>query len=146
MTPGVARVMRALDDERRAVGRAFGHDLPSVTAEMQKVGTVNAWADIEDLAGAIASGAANRQLRAPSSLSHRYYIEDFGHGLLPFVALAELSGVATPVAAALLKIGQTLLGDDLQTKGRTAARMGIMGLDRESLLRLVSTDAAVVGG
>ena len=40
MTPGVARVMRALDDERRAVARAFGHDLPSLDAEMQAIGTV----------------------------------------------------------------------------------------------------------
>jgi opine dehydrogenase len=30
MTAGVARVMRSLDDERRAVARAFGHELPSL--------------------------------------------------------------------------------------------------------------------
>src|ERR1700732_3178879 len=42
MTGGVARVMRALDDERRAVAGAFGHVLPSVIAEMQAIGTVAA--------------------------------------------------------------------------------------------------------
>jgi opine dehydrogenase len=139
MTPGVVRVMRALDDERRLVARAFGHDLPSVTADMQKVGTVEASADIDDFAAAISSGEANKKIKAPNALSHRYYLEDFGHGLLPFVALAACSGVAVPVASSLLRIGQTLIGDDFLKRGRTAVRMGIEGLDRDGLLKRVRT-------
>ena len=138
MTPGVARVMRALDDERRAVARAFGHDLPSLVAEMQAIGTVEASVrDVDDLVAAIASGEANRRIKAPDSLEHRYYREDFGHGLLPFTALAAIAGVAVPLAASLLRIAQTLLGVDLAAHGRTAERMGIAGLDRNGLLKLV---------
>ena len=111
MTPGVARVMRALDDERRAVARAFGHDLPSVIEEMQAIGTVEASVrDVDDFVAAIASGEANRRIKAPDSLQHRYYREDFGHGLLPFTALAAIAGVDVPVATSLLRIGQTLVG------------------------------------
>jgi opine dehydrogenase len=138
ITPGVTRVMRTLDDERRAVAKAFGHDLPSVTAEMQEVGTVEASANIDDFAGAISSGEANKKIKAPNALSHRYYLEDFGHGLLPFIALAECARVAVPVASSLLRIGQTLLGDDFLKQGRTAARMGIAGLDRDGLLKRVA--------
>lgn len=138
MTTGVARVMRALDDERRAVARAFGHDLPSVTAEMQAIGTVEASVrDLDDLVSAIASGQANRRIKAPDSLEHRYYREDFGHGLLPFTALAAIAEVEVPVATSLLRIAQTLLGFDLAQDGRTAERMGIAGLDRSGLLELV---------
>jgi opine dehydrogenase len=138
MTPGVARLMRALDDERRAVARAFGHDLPSITAEMQAIGTVEASVrDLDDLAGAIASGEANRAIKAPSSLAHRYYREDFGFGLLPFTALAAIARVEVPIAASLLRIGEALIGD-LAAQGRTAERMGIAGLDRNGLLELVS--------
>jgi opine dehydrogenase len=138
MTAGVARVMRALDDERRAVARAFGHVLPSVIAEMQAIGTVEASVrDADDLAGAIAAGEANRRIRAPESLGHRYYREDFGYGLLPFVVLASIAGVDVPVAISLLQIGQTLLGADFATDGRTADRMGIAGLDRDGLLNFV---------
>jgi opine dehydrogenase len=149
MTPGVARVMRALDDERRAVARAFGHELPSITAEMQAIGTVEASVtDLDDLIAAIATGQANRRIKAPDSLRHRYYREDFGHGLLPFTALAAIAGIAVPVACALLQIGQTLLGPDLVAHGRTAERMGIAGLDRNGLLRLVGAGhvGARIGG
>jgi opine dehydrogenase len=138
MTPGVARVMRALDDERRAVARAFGHELPSLAAEMQAIGTVEASVrDLDDLVGAIASGEANRRIKAPDTLAHRYYREDFGHGLLPFSVLAAIARVEVPTAAALLHVAQTLLGVDLAAQGRTAKRMGIAGLDRDGLLELV---------
>ena len=105
---------------------------------MQAIGTVEASVrDVDDLAAAIASGEANRRIKAPDSLKHRYYREDFGHGLLPFTALAAIAGVEVPLAASLLRIAQTLLGVDLSAHGRTAERMGIAGLDRNGLLKLV---------
>jgi len=138
MTAGVARVMRALDDERRAVARAYGHDLPSLIEEMQAIGTVEASVrDVGDFAAAIASGEANRRIKAPDSLQHRYYREDFGHGLLPFTVLAAIADVDVPVAESLLRIAQTCLGFDFAANGRTAERMGIAGLDRDGLLKLV---------
>lgn len=138
MTPGVARVMRALDDERRAVARAFGHELPPLIAEMQALGTVEASVrDLSDLVAAISSGTANRRIKAPDSLQHRYYQEDFGHGLLPFLALAAEAQVAVPVAGALLTLGTTLTGSDFSARGRTAERMGIAGLGRQGVLDCV---------
>jgi opine dehydrogenase len=143
MTPGVARVMRDLDAERRAVARAFGHDLPSLIEEMQAIGTVEqSVRDTDDFSAAISSGEANRRIKAPDSLQHRYYREDFGHGLLPFAALAEIAGVDVPVAASLLRIGEALLGIDFGSEGRTAERMGIAGLDRDGLLKLVGRNGA----
>src|SRR5215470_651037 len=138
MTSGVARVMRALDEERRAVARAFDHELPPLVKEMQAIGTVEASIhDIDDLVAAISSGEANRKIKAPDSLQHRYYREDFGHGLLPFIALASIANVDVPVALSLMRIAQTFLGYDLSTEGRTAERMGIADLDRNGLLKLV---------
>jgi opine dehydrogenase len=141
MTPGVARVMDGLDAERRAVARALGHELPPLLAEMRAIGTVEASFTGDDLAAAIAGGEANRRIKAPDSLEHRYYREDFGYGLLPFTALAAIAGVAVPIAAALLRIGQTLVGTDFAADGRTAERMGIAGLDRNGLLELVGARA-----
>jgi len=138
MTPGVTRVMRELDNERRAVARAFGHDLPSIVAEMQAIGTIDSSIrETEDLVTAITSGEANRRIKAPDSLEHRYYREDFSHGLLPFTVFAAVAGIDVPAANSLLRIGEMLLGIDLAAEGRTAARMGIAGLGRSALLELV---------
>ena len=140
MTAGVARVMAALDAERRTVARAFGHDLPSLVAEMRAIGTVEETTpDDASFVAAISLGEANRRIKAPDSLQHRYYREDFGHGLLPFTVLAGIAGVAAPVADALMRIAQTLTGVNFSADGRTVERMGIVGLDRNGLLERVGT-------
>jgi opine dehydrogenase len=139
MTPGVARVMQQLDDERRRVAKAFGHSLPNLIEEMQQIGTAEAGlADTSDFATAIRSGKANQAIRAPDSLTHRYYREDFGHGLLPFLELAKIAQVETPVAKSLYEIGKALCGTDFSQTGRTASAMGIAGLSCKELVRKVS--------
>ncbi len=138
MTPGVARVMKALDEERLAVARAYGHELPNLVEEMKRIGTVEEDAkDTHDFAAAIASGAANSRIKAPDSLSHRYYREDFGHGLLPFIELAAIAGVDVPTARSLLHVAETLAGCSYRNGGRTAQAMGIAGADRTGLLAMV---------
>lgn len=137
MTPGVTRVMKALDDERRAVAKAFGHELPNVIEEMQQIGTVEASADPQDFAAAISGGAANSRIKAPGSLTHRYYLEDFGHGLLPFMAFASIARVPVPVAESLYTMAETLVGTRYRENGRTAEAMGIAGLDLQGLIARV---------
>lgn len=133
MTEGVARTMRQLDDERRTVARAFGHHLPNLVDEMKRIGTVAEDADNENFSQAIAGGAANANIRAPDSFAHRYYGEDFGYGLLPFLEIAAIAGVETRVAASLLTLAEAMTGTEYRKAGRTAAAMGIAGFDRLQL-------------
>jgi opine dehydrogenase len=138
MTPGVARVMHKLDDERRAVGRAFGHELPNLIEEMKLIGTVeDDVADTDDFRAAIAGGEANRRIKGPDSLEYRYYKEDFGYGLLPLLELAKIAAVETPVASALYSLAEIAVGSDYRKGGRTADAMGIAGLSRDELIRKV---------
>ena len=138
MTRGVARVMTLLDAERLAVATAYGISLPNVVAEMQAIGSLAADIPSTPLDAAIASGAANRRIRAPDTLAHRYYREDFGHGVLPFLALAAIANVDVPVASALFALAEAMIGPDLRTHGRTAAAMGIAGLTRAALLNQIT--------
>jgi opine dehydrogenase len=138
MTPGVARVLEALDAERTSVGARFGHELPSLVEEMALIGTVPVeLAGRAGTASVIRSGEPNRAIKAPSSLEHRYYREDFAFGLVPFLAFAKIAGVATPVAEALVSIASALLPRDVMTQARTAEALGIAGCDMEGLGRMV---------
>lgn len=143
VTPGVARVIAALDAERLAVARAFGHELDPLHREMAAIGTADRDAAArDDLAGAIRLGEANARIRAPGSLEHRYYAEDFGFGLVPLLELARVAEVETPVASSLVTLAGALLGRDLMREGLNAARLGIEGLDRDALVALVRGGAA----
>lgn len=138
MTPGVVRVLEALDRERLAVAAAYGHELDPLAAEMAAIGTAEAAAAASgDLGSAIAGGEANRSIGAPDSLDHRYYAEDFGYGLVPLLALAAAAGVATPLAAALVEVASALRGEDLRATGLDAARLGLEDLDRDGILGVV---------
>jgi opine dehydrogenase len=106
---------------------------------MKLIGTVEATViDSTDFQAAIAGGKANSKIKGPDSLEHRYYREDFGHGLLPFLELANIAGVDMPVARSLFLLAQTTVGIDYRAGGRTAAAMGIAGLSKDQLLEKVS--------
>ena len=138
MTPGVARIMKQLDDERRTVARAYGHDLPNLIEEMKLLGTVEADVeDTQDYRAAIAGGEANKHIKGPDSLEYRYYKEDFGHGLLPFLEFAQIAGVDTPVARSLYSLAEIAVCTDYRQGGRTAGAMGIEGLSKDQLIEKV---------
>jgi opine dehydrogenase len=68
---------------------------------------------------------------------HRYMREDLRLGLSFLVSVAELAGVATPLAKAFLAIGGTICGEDFANSGRTLASLGLGGLDRDGLQTLL---------
>lgn len=137
MTDGVGRVVQQLDEERRLVAKAFGHDLPSLGDEMSAIGTVEEDGSDETLMQRIRRGKANQKVKAPNSLEHRYYMEDFWYGLVPFIALADAVGVPVPVATSLMTIGAAISDGQGATSGRTAQRMGIDGLDKRQITDFV---------
>ncbi len=135
---GVGRIMAALDQERLTVARRYGHDLPDLFAEMQSIGTIESDADPSaGLAAAVRNGEANSRIKAPDSLAHRYYREDFWYGIKPFLALARVAGTEVPVAASLMRLAEVLVGGPAVPEGRSAAAMGIDGLGKDELLGLV---------
>jgi opine dehydrogenase len=139
LTHGVARVMECLDAERRAVGRGFGFDLPSLFEEMQAIGTIEATVEARlGLAAAIGGGTANRSIKAPDGFAHRYYQEDLWYGLEPFLAMAAIAAVETPCARALMYLGELAAGPHAPAARRGVVEMGISGLNKSELLSLVT--------
>ncbi|HEY0336741.1 MAG TPA: NAD/NADP octopine/nopaline dehydrogenase family protein, partial [Burkholderiales bacterium] len=90
-----------------------------------------------DFAAAVAADEINNRMKAPGSLSHRYYVEDFGHGLLPFMAFATIARVAVPAAQSLFTLAESVVGTRYRETGRTAKAMGIAGMDMRGLISLV---------
>lgn len=141
-TPAVARVLAALDHERLEVARAFGHELDPLLDEMAAIGTVErADARAGDLRRAISEGEANRAIRAPESLDHRYYREDFAFGLVPFCALADVAGVRVATARALLTLAETFVEGGVGG-GLDAERLGLAGMDVDQVLAHVGATTA----
>ena len=77
---------------------------------------------------------------------HRYMREDLRLGLSFLVSVAELAGVATPLAKAFLAIGGAICGEDFMQDGRTLASLGLGDLDRDATAGLVARRALADDG
>lgn len=138
-TAAVGAVIEAVDRERLAIGEALGVQLTSFLDAFYAAGATSeeAWRS-GSAERAITESAPNHEIKAPASLDDRYVHEDFGYGLVPFLALAGVAGVSAPVTAALVTLAETATGFPLTERGLNADRLGIAGLDRQGLLDLVS--------
>ncbi|MEX2525067.1 MAG: NAD/NADP octopine/nopaline dehydrogenase family protein [Gammaproteobacteria bacterium] len=138
LTDGTGRVLRKLDEERLAVARAYDVTLPDLFHEMQAIGTIEPDTDpAEGVVSAIRAGKANSAIKAPDSLDHRYYREDFHYGLQPFLVFADIAGVDVPVARSLMALAEALLESAGTDTGRTAKSMGIDGKSRQQLIEMI---------
>ena len=141
ITPSVEGVMNALDLERRAVGAAFGLQLPSLAETMAALGSADPAAAARGALGeAVRRGRANRSIRAPASVDHRYLHEDVPFGLVPMMALAAAGGVETPVAAALTVLAEVMTDCTYRRDGLTASFLGLEGLDAAGVERMLVGD------
>ena len=69
--------------------------------------------------------------------THRYMREDVALGLAFLVSLGDWAGVPCPVAAGLLAVGGAAVGEDFRRTGRTVENLGLAGLDRAAMRRLL---------
>jgi opine dehydrogenase len=129
VTPGVVRVIEALDAERRQLGQALGLDLLPVAEAFHAAG----FGPRGDLWATINGSRMLTQLRAPGSLQTRWLSEDVPYGLRSWAELGEQLGVAMPVARSLVALGDAVMGTNSWTAGRSLADLGIAGMDRPAI-------------
>jgi opine dehydrogenase len=144
-TPGVGRVMQALDLERLRIARAFGHDLPGLLGEMERIGTVAAGSAAGgDLPAAIGSSTGpNAEIAAPDSLTHRYFGEDVLGTLPRLIAFAAIAAVPVPAADALHRLGALACGIEPTPPDAALRRLGVTVSEPGALLRRAGASVAV---
>jgi len=127
-TPAVARVMAELDDERLAVAREWGLDVDRFPELFADIGsTSEAAGESGSFLRVLRESEPNKSIRAPSSIDHRYYDEDFPYGLVPMGELGRTAGVETPLIDSLVEIASSATDTDYRAGGWTAERLGLTG-------------------
>ncbi len=135
VTPGVVRVIEALDRERLALGSAYGIALTPVAEAFAKAG----FGPAGDLWSVINGSRMLTALRAPGQLDTRWLTEDLPYGLAMWAALAEGVGVEMPIARSLITLGSALLGRAFAAGGRDRKTLGIDTLSPAKLKRYLKT-------
>jgi len=131
----IRRVTDALDAERIAIRQALGYGAPHFPLADHYASEGETWMYGRGSHDRLTdSGDWREQIVLRD---HRYMREDLRLGLSLLVSVAELAGVAAPLAFGFLAIGGAICGEDFITGGRTLDSLGLGHLGREELQTLL---------
>jgi opine dehydrogenase len=131
----IRRVTDALDTERIAVREGFGYGGPHFPLAHHYASEGELWMYGRGSHDRLTDSGDWRERIVLTE--HRYMREDLQLGLSFLVSAGKLARVATPLAQAFLAIGGAICGEDFLAGGRTLASLGLGGLDRGQLQRLL---------
>lgn len=128
-SPALARLIEAVDTERRALADRFGVPTATLVEHLRDAGytTVEA-AATGRVHAALQGSEAMGSVAAPATLDHRYLHEDVGWGLVPWLGLAHACGSPAPIMEALTAVAGALNGVDYFRTGLSLEKMGLTGL------------------
>jgi opine dehydrogenase len=127
----IRRVTDALDAERIAIREGFGYGHPHFPLAHHYASEGGQWMYGRGSHDRLTDSGDWRERIVLSE--HRYMREDLRLGLSFMISVAELAGVATPLAKSFLAIGGAICGEDFMKHGRTLKSLGLGGLDRDQL-------------
>ncbi|MBS7648558.1 MAG: NAD/NADP octopine/nopaline dehydrogenase family protein [Candidatus Bathyarchaeia archaeon] len=131
ITPSVARVVEALDQERLRLMEKLGFEPIGFTEWYYLQGCTPIRA--KSVYEALQAGGPDQYLKAPNSLEHRYVVEELNHGLVPIASIARMLNSPAPNIEALIVIASTISQRDYWKEGLTVEKLGIAGLSLERL-------------
>jgi len=137
VTPHTINIMRAVDQERIALGEALGFELEEGRQARVKRGYLKDEPDTpyEELFN---TSPVFSKIKGPLTVDSRYLVEDISNGLTMYSSLGKALGVPTPVADAIVTLGSTLLQEDFCKTGLTLEKIGFADLTVQQLVDAVS--------
>jgi opine dehydrogenase len=137
ISESVGRLVERMDAERISVSREF------VSQSVSLLEWLRSTYDAEGttLRECIRSIDAYDDVGSPSSLDHRYVLEDVPTGLVPISYLGRLARVETPAIDAVINMACQLYDHDFWSSGRNLGSLGLEGLNPSEVREYVRTGA-----
>ncbi len=135
MTPNVASFIMKLDQERIAIGKAYGEELISVY-DWMVYAYPNTWGNT--LCERMRNNPAYYDILGPGSIFTRQLTEDIPTGVIPMSELGHVAGVETPIMDSIIRLSSALLNMDFKKDGRTLENMGLSNMDKVSIIKMIS--------
>jgi opine dehydrogenase len=135
MTDQVANFIEKFDQERLAVGKAYGVELLSVK-EWIKFAYKDTVGDT--LCERMKNNPAYYDIKAPGTIFTRQLTEDIPTGVLPIMQLGKIAGVDVSLHEAMVAIIEALLNMDFHSEGRSLKNLGLEGKSKDEILNFIT--------
>jgi len=129
VTPGMARVMEAVDREKVAIGEKLGIKVPSIKTQIEAFYGAKGSNLYETLLNCYAYEVQG----APTTIEDRYVTEDVPYGLVSYALLGEQIGVPVDNLKAMAYIGCAVTGKDFWNEGMNMEKAGLAGMSIEQI-------------
>lgn len=133
VTPSVAKIIQAIDEERLALCKALGFRQISTKERLIRGGYAEE-GTIQEMYNKSVLGC----IKSPSSMQSRYITEDVPYGLVPWASLGNMLNVPTPTIESIIKLASVINNVNYYKEGRTVEKLGISGLSAEGLNRFLA--------
>ena len=137
ITPSVARVVQLIDDERKALCRAFGYEELDIKDRLYKMGYCPRRDTLHECIKE--SKDVFIPIKGPDRLDDRYLTEDTPAGLVFMSTAADAAGVDTPYMDAIIRLASGLMAEDYLETGRTVRKAGLGDLSVEEIREYLKT-------
>jgi opine dehydrogenase len=116
ITPSVAHLLEKLDTERLHVAKQLGHSVESTADWLRRSYSV----DGSNLYECIQNNQAYQTIDAPTSLQHRYILEDISCGLVPLEMVGHCLGMPMHICGLIIDLANAMLEVDFRKKRCTS--------------------------
>lgn len=137
-TFGAAKIDKAIDDERKAVGAKFGYKLRPLEDFVEPKGEEVTW---QEIYMKMHGEPALTPITGPDSIWNRYLTEDCPNGLVPWSELGKICGVATPVMDAVISIYSLVHERLWREEGIRPETLGLDGMGVDQIKEYLKTGA-----
>ena len=124
VTPSSVKMNMVLDNERKAIGRAFGYTLRAIE-DFSNMDEGYTW---RDLYKAIHGDISLTSISGPHDINSRYLTEDAPYGLVPWSHIGRLVGIETPYIDAIVNIYNVIHERNWWKEGRNIQDLGLEGM------------------
>ena len=135
ITPSVAVLVKAIDQERMAVAQAYGVKVLSAEEWLRQ--SYDTYGD--NLYELLQHNQAYADIKAPKTIDARYVTEDVPMSLVPISELGRIAGVPTPNIDSVITLTSTIYRKDFRKEGRCAENLGIQGMSKDQVAHYFET-------
>ncbi len=140
ITPSVALILEAVDNERVKVAEALG--IRAITAREWLYSAYDAYG--RNLYEAIQNNPGYRDIRAPYTIYTRYITEDVPMSLVPISSFGKMLQIPTPTIDCMIHLANILHNRNYFMEGRTVEKLGLAGLSVKEIREMVVVETNTI--
>ncbi|WP_346873774.1 NAD/NADP-dependent octopine/nopaline dehydrogenase family protein [Clostridium sp. UBA5988] len=131
ISPSIGNLLEKIDEERVQVSKRLGVEVESTVEWLKRTYNVKG----QNIYECIQNNEAYKTIDAPSSLKHRYILEDVPCGLVPLESVGKKYGMSMKYTGMIIDLASSVLNIDFREEGRDILKFNYIQEEINNLIK-----------